>query len=41
MSKATTKAMEHLVDDYEDLLSGDLSRLNIVSEPFRNMGERE
>lgn len=38
MTKATTPDVEQLVSDYEDLLSGDASKLDVVSESFTYYG---
>lgn len=38
MSKATSPNVEQIVDDYADLLSGDSSKLDIVSESFTYYG---
>jgi len=38
MPRATTPDVEQLVSDYEDLLSGDASKLDVVSESFTYYG---
>ncbi len=38
MAKTTTPGVEQLVSDYEDLLNGDFSKLDVISESYRYHG---